>query len=106
MGTIENNTKKIEGISSAIDKVIHMEYELLGYDITKWELTFNEQPTKIDYRLYSRVYVFNGILDVLVTKQVLMKLNKLTEPQLKDPNLILTGFLILKYPFSAIPQAY
>ena len=82
-----------------------MAYADLSYAYDKWVIDFHEFPQTISYDNYARVHVFNLKIDSLTQRWLYMKLNKISEEEYQDIT-NLSGFLILKYPFSAVPQSY
>ncbi|TDO23761.1 hypothetical protein CLV32_0046 [Pedobacter duraquae] len=103
MGSLEKSQIKIIAIINVINNIKLTEYKSLTYGFDKWIISYNEYPRTVQYADYSRVYVFNVSLDHYVLRNLLMHYNLISEKDLEiESNL--SGYLILKYPVSEVPQ--
>ncbi|WP_025144517.1 hypothetical protein [Pedobacter jeongneungensis] len=105
MNSQEKTNKKIQNIHSSIERIKLSDYELFEYDLKAWEITIEQFPQHISYINYARVHVFNTRLDSIVNKYILKRYELITEDEFENPaELNCVGFLVLKYPFSKVPE--
>ncbi|MFD2580868.1 hypothetical protein ACFSR6_00090 [Pedobacter vanadiisoli] len=96
---------KANVIKDSIESIRLREYNFLGYNTEKWELSFELFPNNISFSEYSRIYIFNNQLDTIVNKIIAEKYNLLSQDELENGiTTNLKAFLVLKYPYSQVPE--
>lgn len=105
MNSIEKSNIKAKSIINAINSIKLHEYNSLDYGIEKWELTFELHPNNLSFSEFSRIYIFNNQVDPLVNKIIGEKFKLLSNDELENGiTTDLRTFLILKYPYSQVPE--
>lgn len=106
MNATRRIARECKAIINAINHIKLTDYNQLGYNLTKWELTIELDAGTFKPINYSRIHFFNTVLSPTVNKWVFIYLGLFTEEQFDDsvdvPNL--KGYICLKYPMSEIPQ--
>lgn len=96
---------KAKSIIKTINAIKRMEYESLNYDVDKWELPFDLYPNNLSFSIYSRIYIFNNQVDTLVNKMVGENFKLFSADELENGiTTDLRTFLVLRYPYSEVPE--